>query len=550
MLSILLNWGYMLITLFCMGFAFSRFSAKFLNYCFKRLDTILFAGFAIAACYAQIFSLFYRVNVEANIIMILFCAAAIMLWHRQMFDFLRTAFRISAGRKILIGVLFVAWCYFTSRGYMVPDTDLYHAQSIRWIEEYGVVKGLGNLHCRFAYNSALFALSALYSMKFLLGHSMHAVNGLMAFTLCLELLNLGKCFQRRKMLLSDFARCAAVYYLTLISDEIVAPSSDYATMLVLFFIIIKWLDCLENPSEGNEIAPYSLLCVMGVFALTLKLTAGLILILLIKPAFMLLRRKKWKEIVCYLTMGLLVAVPWISRTVIISGWLLYPFPALDLFSFDWKMTNVDEIKKDALLIKMWAKDVQDSEQYYAGPQQWFPHWFAGLSATEKLIILGDVLSCVVFAGMGIRTFLKKKWEELDTLLVFLTLTCSYLYWQFTAPMFRYGYAYTLLLVTLLVGRLLKDTKILCRLAYCFIILYGIYKLWGCVGFVCSSYLSQCYIWQEDYGSYDLTVNNIDGVEIYTTNYLSGYDYFPACDVSVLQKIELRGNGLKDGFRLK
>lgn len=549
MLSIFLNWSYMLVTLFCMGFAFSRFSARFLNFSLKRMDTILFAGLVIATCYAQIFSLFYRVNVEANIVMLLFCAVAIMLWHRQMFDFLRMAFRISVPRKILIGVLFVVWCYFTSRGYMVPDTDLYHAQSIRWIEEYGVVKGLGNLHFRFAYNSALFALSALYSMRFLLGHSLHAVNGLMAFTLCLELLNLGKCFQRKKMLLSDFARCAAVYYLTLIADELVAPSSDYAVMIVLFFLIIKWLDCLENPLEENETAPYSLLCVMGVFALTLKLTAGLILILLIKPAFTLLHRKQWKEILCYLTMGLLVAAPWMSRTVIISGWLLYPFPALDLFSFDWKMTNIEEIKIDAAMIKMWARAANSTTQYVA-LKQWFPHWFAELSATEKVVIVGDFLSCVVFVGMGIRTLLKKKWGELNILLVLLTLTCSYLYWQFTAPMFRYGYAHTLLLVALTAGCLFKDTRVVCRMVYCLILLFGIYKLWVCVGYVRSSYWYDCYVWQKDYGSYDLTASQLDGVVIYTTTYFSGYDSFPACDEAVLQKIELRGDGLKDGFRLK
>ena len=272
MLSVFLNWIYMLLTLFCMGFSFSQFSIKFLHYRLKRMDSILFAGFAVATCYAQIFSLFYRVNVEANISMILLCLASIAVWHRQMLFFLKEAWQNSSAlRKILTGVLLITWCYFTSRGYMVPDSDLYHAQSIRWIEEYGVVKGLGNLHCRFAYNSALFALSALYSMKFLLGQSLHAVNGLMAFVLSAGLLDLGKCFRRKKMLLSDFARVSAVYYLTLIWDEIVAPSSDYAVMIVLFFIVVKWLDCLENPSAENEIAPSSLLCVMGVYCAQTRL---------------------------------------------------------------------------------------------------------------------------------------------------------------------------------------------------------------------------------------------------------------------------------------
>ena len=49
------------------------------------------------------------------------------------------------------------------------DTGLYHAQAIRWIEEYGVVPGLANLHSRFGYNSASFALSAFFSETWLIG---------------------------------------------------------------------------------------------------------------------------------------------------------------------------------------------------------------------------------------------------------------------------------------------------------------------------------------------------------------------------------------------
>ena len=41
-----------------------------------------------------------------------------------------------------------------------------------------------------------------------------------------------------------------------------------------------------------------------VYAVSLKLTAGLILILVLKPAIMLIRQKRWKEIMLYLCMGI------------------------------------------------------------------------------------------------------------------------------------------------------------------------------------------------------------------------------------------------------
>ena len=80
-------------------------------------------------------------------------------------------------------ILFFVFAYGASTGIIHYDTGLYHAQSIRWIEEYGVVPGLGNLHTRLAYNSASFCLSALYSFAFLGGQSYHCVAGFLAFLL-------------------------------------------------------------------------------------------------------------------------------------------------------------------------------------------------------------------------------------------------------------------------------------------------------------------------------------------------------------------------------
>ena len=477
MLIIILNWIYILFTAFCMGYGFSVFVEKVLHYRIKRVDSILMTGLVIATAYAQIFSIFYRVNIEANVVMLVVCAVICVTMRKRMAAFIKTTFsECSLFCKICIPLLFLVWSYFTSRGYRVPDMDMYHGQSIRWIEEYGVVKGLGNLHQRFAYNSSIFAVSALYSMKFLLGRSLHTVNGFITFLLSLEALNLRKCFSRKKMLLSDFARVGMIYYMTTIWDEIIAPSSDYAVMLTIFFIIIKWLTQLEDEGEEKNITPYALLCVAGAYTLTLKLTAGLILIVIIKPAYRLLKEKRWKEILIYLALGLTAAVPWMVRTVLISGWLFYPFPALDLFRFDWKMTDIGAIRTDAELIKVWAKGT--NEMGINVPLKiWYPHWFSTqLLTTEKILIVGDMISVLLTGGFWVMTVVKKRWKNLDELLVLTTVMCCFLFWQFSAPMMRYGYAHVLLLAALTVGYILRGLKAV-KLLYVFLILFGIYKLY-------------------------------------------------------------------------
>lgn len=545
MLFIMINWLYVLITTFCLGYAFSRLAGKLFGYRIKSVDGLLMAGLGAATVYAQFFSLFYRVSLLANVVLVIFSAMTVLFWHQDMKRLLTESFRGSSrALKILIPVLFVLWAYFTSRGYMVHDTKLYHAQSIRWIEEYGIVPGQGVVNSRFSYNSSVFSLAALYSLKFVFGQSMHAMSGWFAFLLSVTTLDIIKGV--KKFRFSDFANVAAIYYLTLITDEVLAPSSDYATMCVLFFLVIKWLRLLEQPKEEQQTAPYGLLCVLGVYALTLKLTAGLILLLLIKPAYRLLKEKQWKQILCYLLLGILTAAPWLIRGVLISGWLLYPFPALDLFDLPWKQ-KTEWVKTDAGAIKTWGRGVNNSVLAAQPIWEWYGTWFKTLSLMEKGIALVDIAALVSFVGAAIAVFLRKNWENLDRLLVCATAACSYLYWQTSAPLPRYGYTYMLLLPALVFGwgilLLKKDRLLRGGLA-----LYGVYKIVMLISYIAGCAWYPAYIRQVDYYSADTEVwtVEVDGAEFYCTEEDGiGYAYFPGS--SAYEEFRLRGNGLKDGF---
>ncbi len=551
MLAVLLNWIYIFATTFCLGGGFAVLCGKLFNYRIKRMDSLLMAGVIIATVYAQLFSFAGGVGLAANLVLAAICALAALLCRRELGTYITQGWKAyGISKKILLLLLIVLWAFFTSRGYIHYDSDLYHGQSIRWIEEYGVVPGLGNLHERFAYNSSSFALSALYSMKFLTGESLHACNGYFAVILTLTALDITRSWKRKRFTLSDLARVGAVYYLTTITNEVVSPASDYCIMCVVFFVVIKWMDLLEE--EEKDIAPFSLLCVAGVYALTLKLTAGLILLLLIKPACGLIREKRLKEICLYLAMGLAVAVPWFARTVMISGWLIYPFPQLDLFSVDWKMDPA-AIEVDAAQISAWGKALYNIQLLDTPATQWIPNWFINtLSAMEKILILGSAVCIPIFLVSACHVFIKKRWKDLDILLVLGMLNCSYLFWQFSAPLMRYGYAYVLLIDFMTVGWLLirLNWNRLQSLVYFCILLYGVYKIFALGGYIYGCRLQDYYIWQADYGTYELESYEIEGITFYkpVMGDRTGYDMFPAAPTQ--PDLELRGEGLKDGFRKK
>ncbi|MDE7274344.1 MAG: hypothetical protein K2N95_15060, partial [Lachnospiraceae bacterium] len=175
-------------------------------------DNIVLTGLIAVTVYAQFFSLLYKVGFVANGFLFLICIAALVFWRNELTSCLVGSIQKNTWLHTVLRItLIIFWSYCTSRGYIHYDSDLYHAQSIRWIEEYGIVKGLGNIHVRFAYNSSFFALSALYSMKFLLKQSLHTVNGFLALILSFEVLKLKEITVRKKVLLSDFARIGAFF---------------------------------------------------------------------------------------------------------------------------------------------------------------------------------------------------------------------------------------------------------------------------------------------------------------------------------------------------
>lgn len=546
MLYILLNWLYIFITTLITGFGILFLLRKAFGYSPRNIHTCVMTGLVALTAYAQWFSLFYRVNIEANLILILVDIVIFFLLRKPLWQFLISSLReVGRGKKIAVFLLILVCAYFTSRGSYISDTGLYHAQCIRWLEEYGILKGLANIQSRAAYNSSAFCLSALYSMKYIFGQSMHAVQGFMALLLCGVCLDIGAVFKRRTLLLSDFLRLGAIYYLTLLHREILSPSSDFAVMITLFYILINWLDLLERKEAST--VPYALLCVAGVYTVTLKLTAGLILVLLVKPVVMLVREKKWKEIITYVMLGSIVIAPFLIRNVIISGWLIYPLTALDLFDVDWKVP-AELVDADSYQIRTWGKGIHEYE-LYGGPTKWWPNWFkTTLSTTEKGLILADGAALLLLIGMIVKQGKEKRANEWDKLLVMITVAVSFLFWQFSAPLVRYGYAYVLSLALLVFGEIYirlsegRRQRIILILISMFFIWKGATLTQG----IWSQRLLPYYIAQADYdhneGGEDVREHQVNGITFYYN--VMGYHKLPGGG----SMFTLRSDRLEDGFR--
>ena len=436
MLSVILIWLYMLFTCYVTGFACIRVISGKKTFQFGKRTSYLYAGIGAVTVYAQLFSIFYKVGLMANGILLLICFFCMLAFRKEILEDLHT-FRLTvqpAGIIVSVTLLLI-FAYGTSTGIIHYDTSLYHAQSIRWIEEYGVVLGLGNLHSRLAYNSAAFCLSAPYSMSFLGGQSYHCCAGFFAYLLALVCGEMLSKKREKRPVLSDFARIVSIYYLLMIFDEMVSPASDYFMVLLVLYIVIRWLELIE--SKENSYYPYALLSLLCLTVLTVKVSGALILLLALKPAVMMVKEKKGKDIVKFLSCGFLMVIPFLIRNVMLSGWLVYPFTSIDLFSFDFKIPR-GMAEYDAKEIQVWGRGFSDVSRYDDPLMKWLPEWIKRLDGSNKVFLFFALSGVVLLILTVIYGIIKKKRDMMDFLHVAGTITICFLFWLLSAPLIRYG----------------------------------------------------------------------------------------------------------------
>ncbi|MCX4340466.1 MAG: hypothetical protein OSJ72_12580 [Lachnospiraceae bacterium] len=606
MLSVILIWTYMILTTFLVGYGVLRFLTRHLAYIASKhgenavgkesvdeiggvddaavgrvsyeygVDAYVMCGLVCVTVYAQFFSLFAGVGLWANVVL---CAACIVIFLRERQGILDTlkgwlplgdggAVKAEAGvsgksdsifcviKCASVILLFLLFAYGTSHGIPHYDTALYHAQSIRWIEEYGVVKGLGNLHCRLAYNSSSFVLSALYSMFFLGGQSFHCAAGFLAFVLAAGCLRLIDSLRERRLRAADFARVMCVYYLVNIFDEMISPASDYFMVLIAFYLVITWLSLAERGEK--EIFPYALLCVLAVFLLTVKLSAALILLLTIYPACRLVKEKRWGQTGVYLGLGIVMALPFLIRNVLLSGWLVYPFTSIDFFDVAWKIPK-GIADYDAREIQVWGRGYSDVANYDISPRAWLPEWFRALAGSDKVFVMAAVLAVVALLVWIGYCLWRRRFFAL--LLIQCTVTASFIFWLGTSPLMRYGCVYVYLTPALVFGGIyaaVMETerrvpigsrrKAVSRCACAAICLLLVYKAFALGHGIVSSYENNHWILQKDYENFAVESCKIEGVTFYypVEGDQTGYDAFPSAPTR--PQIAFLGEGIGDGFR--
>lgn len=563
MIMTLLNWLWIGISSFFIGYG----GVKILNKitCSSVHNVSIYWGLGLCGLitYAQYFSLIAKVGFLANVILFLGVVLVYVICRKEINalwgDALITIKSKGVRRKVflLILVLLVGIVLLiTSSPIRHYDTLLYHAQSIRWIEEYGIVKGLGNLHNRFAYNSSFFCLQALFGMPYIFGQSLHAVNG---FCVCLFLIYsivTLKCLKERKVYVSDCIRLISILCINFETfyKYVSSAGSDTLAILLFFYILIEFLTLAE---QGNvNTSEYAYLCIIGVCAITVKLSVAMIVLIVIMPLAQLVQSHKWKNIGIFALTGFLVIFPYLLRNVIISGYLLYPYEKIDIFNVDWKMFSYT-LEFDRNEIKACGRGYWNVlDAFNLKFSEWFPGWLSRLPMAFRWLFVMNILLLPVSLIWSLTKFIKN--GKMEHLVVVMVIVSNLILWFWGAPLIRYGFPFLFLLPVYLLGNVLvqsiKSEIIMRKAVFCVVTLTICCNI-GMTKYAYEQVMTDSIdiLRMADYYEFDTVETSLDGVAVKVplTGDQVGYYPFPSTPYSsMLNWIELRGKGLSEGFRIK
>lgn len=538
-----------------------------------RPDVYVVTGLIVLNIYAQLFSLFYKVAGIADTILGTMGILLFLVWVCRGLKkkeccalFPGCKWERPAGWRIAaILFCFILTLIWTTRSPGQYDTGLYHAQAIRWIEEYGVVPGLGNLHMRLAYNSAFMSLQALFSLGWLVGQSVHSLNGFFCLTALIYVCATVRLWGERSLQTSDFLKCVTVIFVVQKRYDIASSGTDIWAMLLVLYIMIKWSEYCERSRTDGVL--YGWLCLVGVYAATVKLSAAPVVALALYPLYLFIRGKNGKAVFAHVAAGVFILMPYLIRNVIISGYLVYPYGGLDLFHFDWKMDKA-VLAKDSLDIKMFARGITNEAKYDNSFFGWIPGWFFRQGMGDRILIVTGLICIFVILYLLVQRIRSKEyaWAAL-----WGSGILNLVFWMVTAPHMRYGGPYIDTIVALALGAAtglcgrragieevtagagMKERPVWEKaLGVATVAVLAVFLLQYAAKLADLSELeAKDLVRQPDYLSWQSTQYPVDNVHIWKPDEgdLSGYFTFPATPQGKqLKALRLRGESFREGFR--
>jgi hypothetical protein len=447
MIITLLLWFLITLTVFIYGISFSKFlkwigllteeETDFYRICLLGL-TLLSTLLASVSLFSAINEIVLFVLTSITLLQLIFYWKNLKELFIHKIAWQRTFIYFGFGLMVLL--------YVIKSVHVDNDTGLYHAQAIQWIEKYPAVPGLGNLYAALGNNIHFFLLSAFFSLSFT-GTPFHVLNGWIVLFFCFCCLRnyFATISIKRKIIYASFIFIGCFLFRWVLC----LPDPDITIAFLTWIIFILLLDYFEQDSPTNKSNRLVIIILVAAFILTIKLSfIFLFSALLVFTAYIKWRENKKVFSKLFLLICLLL-LPWVSRSLIISGYALYPGSTFDIFKFSWRVPPKDVKKYQQVGITTWNSapgllksdiiqelpDVSEQTIFNGSFHRWFSFQTLIKKASYGILLLSFFLTAFI-ALIRIRSH-DSLYKPL--LLIYFILFCSILFSMRFAPNIRFFY---------------------------------------------------------------------------------------------------------------
>lgn len=561
MFTVVFSW----ILLFIIFLSFGEVAVTFWNTIAKRQDSYSITDkFWIGICFIGTLLLWLSIFSPLNIwILVVTLAVTLVIiatrrrvfqeHFSKIFDFAKKA---PLTMKIMLAFASIAVLIYSLSTSICYDQGLYHLQSMLWTEKYPVVYGLGNLHGRLAFNSSFLLLMTVFNYHPNEYYTAFTLNSLCLLVFAIWMIK--KIYETHSIV--RIATLATILILSIFSLGITASSSstDVLTNIFVIYVLLKWVLSEDNKFAENH--PF-MIASLTIFCVTMKLSSTMILLALAVMLALMFLQKDKRSIYLILLLGIIVALPWLTRYVLLSGYLVYPFPSIDIFSFDWKIPKEMVIhEKD--LTYAWARmQSSDTVQVLAmSLTEWLPIWASTVSLYIKTLYVTALCSPLLIILF---------WRTIKNKVLILIWAVAYsgvLFNVLTAPDMRFAFGYLLMAIAIPILLVTTENK---KHVYARNALYIL------------TLISLIYLWDSAYGGVEFyrkrSIRSEIGLlhrpvpinmilkhdQIIFNEYKIGnttlsvpqatdrcIDQALPCTPYYNSNLEMRGNEIQDGFRIK
>lgn len=443
MLLTLFIWSYLLVVFLNTGFAFHRFMRL------QRIDTTILvaSGMFIYTILASIWAIFGRINYEFQIALLLLQIVLFLKYQKQLFQVYLSMYgafiNASAVLKTFICCSVILVLLYASSSSSQVDNETYYIQTIKWLNEYGFVPGLANLHIFYAQTSGWHILQSAFSFSYFGIHT----NDLNGFCM---LLGIGSSLHSLKLYQENYSQIDLCFGLMsagllLLLPLTSAPSPDLAVLVFSIFLFDYFIKSLRRTASSA----LPILFIFATFIVYIKISAFPILLL---PLFYLFYNRRYTKIesiqtliICLVALALFVV-----KNTIISGYPLYPSQFLnDIYKTDFALPES--------IFNFWWNSAQHYSTIISKKEfgtlsafEIFQHW---LTNSNMHFILG-MLSLLIFVVAPL--VIRKSQKRQALWVIFLAMVTQTILLVCTTPQIRFLLPHLLFFSLLILSPIVKN----------------------------------------------------------------------------------------------